>query len=76
MFLEGPWGVRKTNDQSYLMFESPGMINLPATSGRYIDTEHLCTLIKLKGIAVAGQQVGCKDANPIQSKMPTCVLAV
>lgn len=74
MFPEDPWGVRKINDQSYLMFETASMTNLPATSGRYIDTEHLCMLIRLKGIVVAGQQAACKDANPIQSKMPRCAL--
>lgn len=76
MFLGVPWGVRKINDQSHFMFESPSVINLPATSGRYIDSEHLCTLIKLKGIVVTGQQAACKDASPIQSKMPSCALAV
>ena len=76
MFPEVPWGVRKINDQSYLIFESPSVISLPSTPGRYIDTEYLCTLIKLKGIVVAGQQAACKDANPIQSKMPRCALTV
>lgn len=71
MFLEVPWGVRKINDQSYLMFESPGVINLPATSGRYIDTEHLCTLTKPKGTVAA-----CKDASPTQSQMPRGALTV
>lgn len=69
-------GSLENHDQSYLMFESPCMINLPATSGRYIDNEHLWTLIKLKGITVAGQQAACKDANPIQSKTTRCALAV
>jgi len=58
------------------MFESPSVIDLPATSDRYIDTEHLCMMIKLKGIVVAGQQATCKDASPIYSKMLRCALAV
>lgn len=57
MFPEAPWGARKINDQSYLMFESPTVLHLLATSGRYIHTEHLCRLIRLKGVVVAGLPV-------------------
>lgn len=41
MFPEAPWGARKISDQSYLMFESPTMLHLPAISGRYTDSEQL-----------------------------------
>lgn len=68
MFPEAPWGARKINDQSYLMFESPTVLHLPATSGRYIDTEHLCRLIRLKGVVVAGLPVWM----PIQHDCSYC----
>lgn len=73
---EAPWGARKINDQSYLMFESPSVINLPASSGRYTDTGHLCALINVKGMMVAGQQVDCKDISLRLRKMPRCMLTV
>lgn len=69
-------GSLENHDQNYLMFESTSVINLLATSGRYIDNEQLLMLIKLKGIVVAGQQAACRDANPIQSKTTRCELAV
>jgi len=55
MFLEVPLGVKKISDESYLMVQSLNMSNLPVTSGRYIDSEHLCMLVKLKGVVAAGQ---------------------
>lgn len=62
VFPEAPWWVRKISDQSYLMFESPTVLHLPAISGRYIDSEKLSGWLDWRKWWLQGCLCGCQSS--------------